>query len=179
MAKSGSYRCSICSRSFSMAAHLGRHMSTIHGSKRVMRPSSMGAVAAPRGASAGLVEAAQGLRARLMEQLTAVDEFLTQLGSATGPAMRAPMPRPAFKRALAAPARRQPTTVAGRAGSLKSYIDRVLREAGTPTPVAAIALAVVKAGYKSRDKHLAQTVSRALADMHTVKKIERGVYAAK
>ena len=33
MAKTGKLKCSKCDRSFKMAAHLGRHMSTIHAAK--------------------------------------------------------------------------------------------------------------------------------------------------
>lgn len=34
----GTYKCSKCSRTFSMAGHLGRHMSAIHGVKKPQAP---------------------------------------------------------------------------------------------------------------------------------------------
>ena len=34
MPRVGTFKCAVCGRSFGMAAHLGRHMHTIHGTKR-------------------------------------------------------------------------------------------------------------------------------------------------
>lgn len=65
-----------------------------------------------------------------------------------------------------------------REGSLKSYIDRVLRASARPMRVVQITGAVLKAGYTTKNKTLAKSVGLALRDMAGVKKVGRGAFRA-
>ena len=109
-------------------------------------------------------------QAQLAVQLGALDQLLTTLGGTA--------PKPTARRAL------QGRKIRGGhggalEGSLKSYIDRVLRGTRRPMRGAEVAAAVLKAGYKSRSKALAQSVGVALRTMPGVKKIGHGVFRAK
>ncbi len=66
-----------------------------------------------------------------------------------------------------------------RKGSLKSFIERVLRGRVRPLAVKDITAAVLKAGYKTKNKTLDKSVGIALADMATVVKVARGTYRAR
>jgi hypothetical protein len=66
-----------------------------------------------------------------------------------------------------------------REGSLRSYIERVLRASGKPMRVAEITQAVRKAGYATSNKTLDKTVGITLAGMSNVRKVKRGVYRTK
>ncbi|MEW6249863.1 MAG: hypothetical protein AB1716_04395, partial [Planctomycetota bacterium] len=102
---------------------------------------------------------------RIDAQLAAVSRLLQTLGApASG---RAPAGRPG------GPGRR------GRAGSLKTFIERALRSAGKPMRVVEITAAVQRAGYPTRNKTLAKSVGNALTDMPGVEKVDRGVFRAK
>jgi hypothetical protein len=173
MARIGKFKCSACGRTFSMAAHLGRHRTTIHGAKgaKVKAKSRVQA-----GDPAQLVDSVRAWRselaaeqAQLAVQLGALDQLLTTLGGTA--------PKPTAGRAL------QGRTIRGghggaREGSLKSYIDRVLRATRRPMRRAEVAAAVLKAGYKSRNKAFAKSVGVALRTMPGVKKIGHGVFRA-
>jgi hypothetical protein len=63
-----------------------------------------------------------------------------------------------------------------RAGSLKDHIQRVLAKAGAPMAVSDITAAVVRSGFKSKNKTLGTSVGIALADMPGVRRVGRGVY---
>jgi len=188
MAQTGKFKCPKCDRTFSMAPHLGRHMSTIHGAKkgkqsakgrmpRLASRSKRGRVvrAVPRQPAqtgAGLAGAVGQLRAyqdelaaqrtQLDAQLAAVESALSALG------------------ATASVATRRVTThgrgAGARQGSLKDHIARVLGARSGPMAVKDVAAAVLKAGYKSRDKTLAHTVGKLLAAMPNTVRVERGQY---
>ncbi len=66
-----------------------------------------------------------------------------------------------------------------RAGTLPAYITQVLHAHRGPIAVKDVAAAVLKAGYKSRDKTLPKTVGKYMAAMPGVQKVGRGVYRAK
>jgi hypothetical protein len=66
-----------------------------------------------------------------------------------------------------------------RAGTLPAYISQVLHAHRGPIAVKDVAAAVLKAGYKSRDKALPKTVGKYLAAMPGVRKVGRGVFRAK
>ncbi len=185
MAQTGEFKCPKCDRSFAMAPHLGRHMSTIHGAKKgkktakkkMRRGPQRGRTAraaprqpAPTGAglagAVGQLRAYQdelaGQRAQIEAQLAAVESALSALG------------------ATASVATRRVTTrgrgAAARQGSLKDHIARVLGARSGPMAVKDVAAAVLKAGYKSRDKTLAHTVGKLLAAMPNTVRVARGQY---
>jgi len=87
------------------------------------------------------------------------------------------------ERALAelgnAPRRSASAATAGsrtRTGSLKYYIERVLAAGGTMS-VKDITAAVLRAGFKTKNKTLGTSVGIALSQMPNVKKVARGKYA--
>ncbi len=132
--------------------------------RRVGRPRK--AVASPLGRAVSVVNELDSYRSDLIaqrdaidEQLAAVDNALRAMDSSAAP--RGPGRRPG----------RQP----GRAGSLKSYIGKVMGGRGIMA-VKDITSAVVKAGYKSRNKTLAKSVGIALTEMPNVTKIGRGQF---
>jgi hypothetical protein len=182
MAKRRRFKCSKCDRKFSMAAHLARHMSTLHASKkakaakkkkgRVVAKKKRTAVSKPaaRTAASGLGGALASMnayrnhlsaqRSEIDNRIQAIDGALAAMGSGSAKlvvARRKPDKRP-------------------RGGSLKDYIARVLRGLARGKSVGDIAAAVKKAGYKSKDKRLSQSVGKAMAEMRNVTRVERGVY---
>ncbi len=64
----------------------------------------------------------------------------------------------------------------GRAGSLKDFIVRALRQVTTPQSPIQIAARVKKIGYKSKAMDLAKAVGNALPLMKSVKKVGFGKY---
>ena len=72
--------------------------------------------------------------------------------------------------------RRRRAAGAVRAGSLKDFIIRVLRQSRRPLGPKQLATSVVRAGYKTRAGNLATLVSNALGQMTGVKKAGRGLY---
>ena len=173
MARTGKFKCAACGRTFSMAAHLGRHMTTIHGAKaakakakwRVQTDDPAQLLNDVRAWRSEL--AAQ--QAQLAVQLAALDQLRETLGSTA--------PKPTAGRALKG-RRIRGGHGGAREGSLKSYLDRVLRATRRPMRRAEVTAAVLKAGYKSRSKTLAKSVGVALRTMSGVKKIGRGVFRA-
>jgi hypothetical protein len=182
MAKTGKFKCSACGRSFGMAAHLGRHMTTVHASKAKRTAPMTKTKRAKRtpttmslGAADGLVPVVQeiqthrdklaGDRAFLDRQIALLDQTLVDLG-AVAPARKAPSGR----------GRRGASY---RSGSLKVHIQQVLQAQGGPMAVKDITVAVRKSGYKTKNKTLDKSVGNALADMRNVAKISRGVFRAK
>lgn len=183
-------KCGKCGRSFALPMHLGRHMVAVHGGKpakaKPARASAARPAPTPRppafaGGSNGtdavtgdLVRNIQTARASLLQQqahvtaqIAALDQFLATLGVGS----------PAAGRSL--PRRLASSGGGAREGSLKSYISRVLESAGRPMRVAEIADAVRKAGFKTRNKTLAKSVGNMLVDMPNVKKVDRGIFAAR
>jgi len=172
MARTGKFKCTRCDRTFAMAAHLGRHMSTLHAprGKRTAPAATMRRPALADWASPVLDRlracrdelAAQ--RAALDAQVASLDQALAALGGsvASVKVRRGGRRSPAF-----------------RAGTLPAYIRQVMHAYRGPMAVKEVAAAVLKAGYKSRNKELPKTVGKYLAAMPSVQKIGRGVYRAK
>ncbi len=174
MAKSKTHKCTRCGRKFSMAAHLARHMNTLHASKKVKATKRASvATRAKRGAGSDLGGALASLKAyrdqlsdqrtEIDNQMQAIDAALAALGAVTA-------------RSVVVRRRRGKGP---RAGSLKEYIARVLRGLARGKSVKDIAAAVKKAGYKSKSKRWGHTVSKVLADMKDVTRVGRGVYRLK
>lgn len=203
----GKFRCSKCSRTFSMAAHLARHTNTMHKRKgaptrAVGRPK--GKVGRPRGPGrprgSGRPAAASDGAARIVADLrdyhsnlssqcaaieaemqgiaTAIDSISgAAAGSAGAPRKRG---RPA-KKGGSARRGRPPGRKSGkgpRAGSLPDFILRVLGQRKSALSLKDIAASVVKAGYKTKSRHLSTAVSNALPKIRGVKKVGRGMYQA-
>ncbi len=193
----GQFKCTKCGRVFTMAAHLGRHMKTIHG-QQAAKPAARVAKATPRGrrkvvrngrivrpapAAASddqILSQMLGYRNELLAQRAQLDgriEALDRAIAMLGGSAAAPT------RAQRAPARRVAKAAAGgvtfRAGSLKQYIDAVMRKAGKPMRVKDITQGVCNAGYKTSNKTLHKSVGIALTQMPNVKRVSRGVFALK
>jgi hypothetical protein len=175
MAKRKNFKCPKCDRTFGMAPHLGRHMATMHGSRLkrggAARAAGTRSRAAARGPAGLLGEihtwraelAAQ--QAELASQVAALDQLLATLDGVAPKAAAKPGPRGRSRGPV-------------RHGSLKSFVVRVLQAARRPMRRKEIAGAVLKAGYKSRDKTFAKSVGVALRTVPGVKKLGRGVYQA-
>ncbi len=177
-------KCPKCQRTFSMAAHLGRHMAASHGGKgKVGRPPGRpGRPAYGRraaGGGDGLLGSIQAARAELSSQqaqiavqLAALDQLLGVLGGS------APVRAPKATGAMA-PRRGRPRGGRAQAGSLRSYVEQVLRQSGRPMRVAEITEGVRQAGYPTRNKRLGHTVAKLLAAMPNAAKVQRGVFKAR
>jgi hypothetical protein len=135
------FKCTRCDRSFAMPAHLGRHMSTMHGVRRAKAtPKSaakaragrpVGFASAVAGSEAARVlatvrdyrDSLAGQRAQLDEQIEAIDRALTAAGAAPAkaarPALRTPRVKPAGRQ------RRRRYDVSG-----GEYILGLVRRAG-------------------------------------------------
>ncbi|MBK9129085.1 MAG: hypothetical protein IPM13_14980 [Phycisphaerales bacterium] len=136
------------------------------------RPRVGRASAAPTGASEAirsLQSYRSGLlsqRAQIDRQLAAVDAAINTMGGAAGP-VPAASAAPAARRG---PGRRGP-----RAGSLKSYIIKVLTGRGVMS-VKDITQAVLDAGYPTKNQTLAKSVGIALTGTPGVQKVGRGKF---
>jgi hypothetical protein len=178
MAKKNSFRCPLCGRTFAMAAHLGRHSATTHAAKD--RPPTRRAPGRPAKATIGrqthdgrlrLLQELQVARAdlaaqaaELNTQLMGLDEVLALLG---GPARIDVAPGMRAGRRISAP------------GTLREHIERVLHARRGPLHVREITTAVLRAGFKSRDKALTRSVGKTLRRMPNVVKAGRGTYRTK
>ncbi|HUU85253.1 MAG TPA: C2H2-type zinc finger protein [Phycisphaerae bacterium] len=180
MAKRG-IKCPKCGRAFSMAAHLGRHLSTIHAAqsgRKTARTKAGGrktpgpAGRTPAGGTGALLRQLQshqtGLSAQqaaLETEIAAVDQAI-QAMSGTG----------------AAPPARRSRKGGGskgvRTGSLTDFVGRVLRRKKRPMTPAEVVQGVKTAGYKTSAKSLPNMVANTLAKMPGVKKVRRGLYQA-
>ncbi len=189
-------KCPKCDRRFSMAAHLARHLNTTHRSKAKKKAAGKSAVrrrpqkraakrAAPRGrrtgsvrsmsaiGAAGVLSSLRAYNAELTARCAAVDTQLRAVDAAIGALGAAPA------RASSRPAKRRARGAGGgRAGSLKTYILKVLRQLSTPQSPRQIATRVVKAGYRSKAKDLAKAVGNALPETKGVKRVGFGEYRA-
>jgi hypothetical protein len=178
MAKKGKFQCSQCGRSFALAAHLGRHSATTHAAKK--RPPARRAPGRPAKATIGrqtndgrlrLLQQLQAVRAdiaaqaaALNTQLMGLDDVLALLG---GPARMSVAPGKHDGHRTSAP------------GTLREHIARVLHAHRRPLHVKEITAAVVRAGYKSRDKELTKSIGKYLVSMPGVIKVGRGTYLMK
>ena len=176
MAKKKTHKCTRCDRKFSMAAHLARHMNTLHASKKV-KAANKGrasvATRAKRGAGSGLGGVLGRLKAyrdQLTDRRNEIDNRIQAIDAALA-ALGAGIARPVAVRRRRGKGRRS--------GSLKDHIARVLRGRSKGLSVKNIVAAVIKAGYESKDKNLDHAVGKALADMENITRIERGVYRLK
>ena len=199
MAK-GTFRCPKCDRSFSMAAHLARHTSAIHGARaggrsvkakasrvkakvrrrkgvgkkvrRQARPSTVRGRRAFGSESARLLKGMQAHHSQLVAQRTSLDAELDAIAGA----IEAMGARASRSPAGRSPKRGRPAGAPPRAGSLKDYIVRVLRQRSRPMSPRDIGVSVVKAGLKTKAKDVTKAVSNTLPDMKNVKKVGFGVY---
>ncbi len=188
--KPQAFKCSICGRTFKMAAHLARHQNTIHGAKKkkvagkkaakrivgkkvqqARRPAKR-ARPVRQGGTTPLLQQMQAYRSDLIAQRAQVN---TQIGAieralaALGTKIGAPARKPAAGRRGAA----------ARPGSLKTYVERVLRARGRSMAVKDVTDAVLRAGFKSTNKTLAKSVGIALSQMRNVRKVSRGLFSLK
>ena len=184
------FKCSRCSRTFSMPAHLARHMNTIHatGEARAARQRMAGrkvqagrrpvATALLGGGdvsftdSANLLSGIQAYHEGLLARRDQIDREVSALGNALS----------ALGSAQAVPTNsvRQVRVRRGggaRDGSLKSFILKVLGSRSTPATPKEIAARVMSSGYSSRAKYLSTAVNNALPELKAVKKVGFGLYS--
>jgi Tfp pilus assembly protein FimV len=198
---SGKFRCSKCDRTFSMAAHLARHQNSMHGSRPAGRgPGRRSAGAAPKGRRVAMSAFAGAGASHLITQMQAYcqsltvqrDELESQIaqmetamqaldggfpgGGRRGP-VRAAMKSPAA-RASGGAKRGRPAGGGMRAGSLKDWIIKILRQRGKAMSPREIASSVMSSGYKTKSKDLTKAVSNALPELRQLRKVGRGLYQA-
>lgn len=199
MAK-GSFECPKCDRTFSMAAHLARHMNTIHRAKAGRIPPkkkvAKAKTRAGRTKGTGIRQAGRPKQdaarsrwplvegsARLLSEIqTYHDELIAQRSSldaqidgiaSTIETLGAVAPARPMRKG----AKRDRSAAAGsRAGSLKDYISRVLRQRSKPMSPRNISAAVMKVGFKTKAKDITKAVSNTLPQMKNVKKVGFGMY---
>ena len=181
-------KCSRCSRTFSMPAHLARHMNTTHASPAARaarkRMGGRAGSAVRRGPaaviaggdasyadSADILSGIQAYHESLLARRDQIDLELSALGGALS-ALGGAAARPAR---VGAPKRGRKGSGA-REGSLKSYIVKVLERQSTPATPKEIASKVLRSGYKSRAKDLTKAVSNALPELKKIKKVGFGKY---
>ena len=197
MAK-GSFKCTRCDRKFSMAAHLARHVNSMHGAKRrtpaakakarrgpaKLRARRVGRPAAARvvglGGSADLVTRMRTYHGTLVDRRDSLDAEISAITTAieamgvTAPRSR----RAARSRGRVAVARKPRGRVGrvARAGSLKQFIVKAMGQRSTPMSPKEIAVAVVRTGYRSKAKDLTKAVSNTLPQLKKIKKVGFGKY---
>ena len=179
------FKCPKCDRRFSMAAHLARHVSTIHrrnAKKQAPRRAAKRAPVRRRGqvlrvqtgssiGAAGVLASLRTYHEELSAQVTALDSQMNAVAGAMQALGTTPSPR------VARPLKKRGGGGdGGRAGSLKDFIVRALRQVSTPQSPRQIAARVKKIGYKSKAKDLAKAVGNALPLMKRVKKVGFGKY---
>ena len=175
------FRCSKCDRKFAMAAHLARHMNTIHSrGKSGKRGRPRTAVGRPKAGRTMAVRVSGGGAARVISEMTSyLNELTAQRDSLDAQISGIQNAMGMMGERLvvpSAPRRGRPPGSGARSGSLKSTIIKVLRQRGRALSPKEIAVNVVKAGYKSGAKNLTKAVSNALPEMTSVKKVGRGQY---
>lgn len=179
------FKCKKCDRKFSMAAHLARHMNTIHGGGKTGRKGAVGrprkTLGRPKGRRTATVRVSGDGAARVISEMTSyLSELTTQRDSLdaqiSGIQNAMSMMDGGRLAVPSAPRRGRPPGSGAQAGSLKGTIVKVLRQRGRPMSPKEIAVSVVKAGYKSGAKNLTKAVSNALPELPAVKKVGRGQY---
>ena len=193
----GSFKCPKCDRSFTMAAHLGRHTNTIHSKRkgsrlaakrkparpqkgRIGRPKasrnssrSFARESAPSGDGVTrLISQMQSYYSELTSRRSSLDAQIAGMESAINILGAAPKAR-ATGRKLG-----RPSGSGSRTGSLKDTIVRVLRQRAVALSPREIAAKVVQAGYKTTTKNLTKAISNKLPEINTVRKVGRGLYRA-
>ncbi len=196
------FKCKRCKRSFGMAAHLARHMSTIHASKkrktsnakttkkkakrRTAEPMVVRTVAASRAkigpirafltcvsGSEGIIDVMQAHHSELLAQRHSLDAQIDAYARAMKTIGAA---TPTGSTPRAGKKRGRPVEAVGRPGSLKNYIVRVLRQSSKPMSLQDIGTRVKKAGFKTRAKDLTGAVSSTLPALKSVKRVGYGKY---
>ncbi len=190
-------KCSRCSRTFKMPAHLARHMNSIHGAGAKRK----GKVGRPRGSankrtvpSASGGGSAFGLEAgRFLNDMQAYYDMLTAQRSSLDAEIDSIA---AAMSALGTGTRRQPGRPAGavktkarvtsvkrgkgaggtRPGSLKDYIVRVLSQHTKPLSPNDLGSKVIRAGFKTKAKDLTKAISNTLPTMTNIKRVGFGKY---
>ena len=189
----GSFKCPKCDRSFSMAAHLGRHANTIHGSRKGPKPVAKRKPGRPRknrvgrpkgsrsfaraGAATGegvtlLLSQMQSFYSELTARRSSLDAQIAGMEGAINILGAAPKAG-ATGRKLG-----RPSGSGSRAGSLKDTIVRVLRQRAVALSPKEIAAKVVQSGYKTSTKNLTKAISNTLPEINAVRKVGRGLYRA-
>ena len=195
-------RCSRCKRTFSMPAHLARHMSAIHGKKargkvakgrakkakaRVGRPKGVsskiglrprkGAARILGEGSARVISEMQAYHNTLIAQRTSVDVQIDAFARAMK-TLGAATPRRVKRRrpARGRPARGRPVGRAPRPGSLRDFIVRILRQSSRPMGPNEIGISVKRAGFKTKAKDLTKAVSNTIPAVTNIKKVGFGLY---
>lgn len=115
----------------------------------------------------------------ITKRLAAIDQELAEYGVAATATARSAGGRRAQARAKPRAPRASKKAGAPRKGSLKEYIMKVA--GAEPKSTGDIAKAAVKAGYKTKSKTLAQSVSVACSQLATagqLKKKGRGLYVS-
>jgi len=138
--------------------------------KRVLRRAvRAGAAGRPAARAAGALREIRAYRqtlvarrAELDSRVNAIDQALAALGAAA---------RSAPRRAARAPRSSGP-----RRGSLKHFIERVLSASKGPIAVRDTTTAVLRAGFKTKNKTLAKSIGTALSQMPNVVKVSRGLF---
>lgn len=175
MPKAKSLRCAKCGRTFSMPGHLGRHMAAMHGAV----PKTGKARATPGrralNGSVSIVRELAGYHNQLLARRADLDSQIQAVGMAlgamSGNAVARPASRPAFAAATGGSRRGR-----RREGSLKDYIERVLRSGGASMSVKDITAGVLDAGFQTKNRTLDTSVGIALTQMPNVTRVSRGMY---
>ena len=181
-------KCSRCSRTFSMPAHLARHMNTTHASPAARAARQRRGIGAVKGVrrrsstvmaggdasfadSADLLNGIQAYHETLLAKRDQIDLELSALGGALS-ALGSTSASPAR---IGAPKRGR-RGAGAREGSLKSFIVKVLGHQSTPATPKEIASKVLRSGYQSKAKDLTKAVSNALPELKKIKKVGFGKY---
>ncbi len=184
------FKCSRCSRTFSMPAHLARHMNTIHatGAARAARQRMAGrkgkagrrpgatAVLAVGDVSftgsANLLSGIQAYHESLLARRDQIDREVSALGNALS-ALGSTQADPA----KSVRQKRGRRGAGAREGSLKDFILKVLGRRSTPVTPMEIAALVMRSGYKSRAKDLSTAVNNVLPKLKAIKRVGFGLYS--
>jgi len=192
-------KCRFCSRTFSMPAHLGRHMKAIHGSTIAGKSAGAGSSGGagrkghgrkrrgrPRGASRPMADAMMDASpGRSIEQLVAALRGHLDLIAARRESLG--VEEEAVRRAIIAMGIAAPASVVARGARasngrgrrkrpLRDHIERVLRRRSAPMSPSDIATALSGSGYKSKSQNLTKVVSNTLPRMTIVRKAGFGLY---
>ncbi|GIK15538.1 MAG: hypothetical protein BroJett003_05020 [Planctomycetota bacterium] len=127
-------------------------------------------------------------RERIDQQLSALQGAISSMGGSAAVSRPAKRKRARRAKSAAAPkAAVKPKARKGksgtksggyRPGSLNDMILKVLKETGKSMSIAEIESAVLKAGYKTKSKKLADAINNTMGKLKGAKRVERGVYRA-
>jgi hypothetical protein len=197
-----------------MAAHLARHVNTIHGargrkksatrfgtssgkrgpgrpkgSRNAYRSFTPGIVGSGTASAAGLLGNMQNFHADLVVQRDTIDQQIDAVAQAIEVMGAAPVgfrtsrgrrPGRPKGRGPGRPAGRGPGrpkgTVAGRSGSLKDFIVRVMSQTTQSLSPRDIGERVKQAGFKTKARDLTKAVSNTLPDLKRIRRVGFGQY---